>query len=80
MGPRVPQHGLGRADLKGLDNPNHPLWSFLRLTVLMITLAFVLWMNASHFDQTEIRTLIYTFLAAATYEGVTQAFTRKRGQ
>ena len=62
--------------LTGIDKPNHPFWAAFRLLVLMVTLSFVLWLNASHFDETEIRTIIWVFLGAASLEGGVQQFTR----
>ena len=47
----------------------HPIWSIVRLVVLMTALTLVLWITATKFDQTEIKTIVYTFLAAASGEG-----------
>lgn len=60
----------------GIEKSSHPFWAAFRLLVLMVTLSFVLWMNASHFDETEIRTIIWVFLGAASLEGGVQQFTR----
>lgn len=54
-------------------NPKHPLWSFLRLVVLMLALTITLWLNAQHFDETELRTIIWMFIGAAGIEGGVQA-------
>lgn len=45
--------------------------SITRLIVLMVTLCFILWLNATVFDATEIRTLVLFFLGAAGLEGGT---------
>lgn len=47
----------------------HPIWSIIRLVVLMAALTGVLYITATKFDQTEIKTIVYTFLAAASGEG-----------
>lgn len=52
-----------------MSNPAHPIWSILRLTILMILLSLILYFNASDFDATEIKTLTQYFLAAASLEG-----------
>jgi predicted RND superfamily exporter protein len=55
-----------------MKEPSHPIWSLSRLTVVMIALVSTLWLNASHFDETEIRTIITMFLVAAGAEGGVQ--------
>lgn len=52
-----------------MSNPAHPIWSILRLTILMGVLSLILYVNASDFDATEIKTLTQYFLAAASLEG-----------
>lgn len=52
-----------------MSSPAHPIWSLLRLTILMIVLSLILYFNASDFDATEIKTLTQYFLAAASLEG-----------
>lgn len=49
--------------------PNHPVWGFSRLVFVMITLIYTLYMTASHFDKTELNTIIALFLVAAGVEG-----------
>lgn len=69
------------------NDPDHPIWKLLssaviplvRTIVVLIALVFVLWANASHFDETEIRTVIAMFIAILSAEGVTNAFTKGRG-
>jgi len=60
-----------------MGNASHPIWSLLRLIVLMVALCVILWANASDFDATEIRTLFCYCLAAAGFEGAT-AYIRGR--
>ena len=61
-----------------LTDTSHPLWSFLRLLVLMVSLTVVLYVNASNFDATEIRTLVTMFLLAASAEGGLQLLIPKK--
>ena len=57
--------------------PTHPVWQLIRLAILMLTLSFVLWLNASNFDETEIKTIIWVFMAAAGVEGLSRFTIRK---
>jgi len=52
-----------------MNAASHPIWSIIRLGMLMIVLTAILWMNASKFDATEVKTLTQYFLAAASLEG-----------
>lgn len=56
-----------------LHSASHPIWSIVRLAVLMGALIVVLYLTATKFDQTEIKTIIYTFFAAAGGEGAITA-------
>lgn len=60
-----------------ISDPKHPLWPLVRLSILMLTLVLVLWLQASNFDQTEIKAIILIFLAAAGVEGGLQVVNRK---
>lgn len=46
-----------------LHNPDHPVWKLLNIVVILSTLTLVLWMNAEHFDKTEIQTILMMFFA-----------------
>lgn len=48
--------------------PNHPIWALIRLTILMTTLTVVLYINASHFDETEWRSIVAMLLAGLGIE------------
>lgn len=63
-----------------ISDAKHPLWSLIRLTILMATLSFVLWLNASHFDETEIRSITWIFIGAASIEGGIQTVQRLGGK
>lgn len=53
---------------------SHPIWSIIsssiRLVVLMTALTAVLWLTASKFDSTEVRTISVVFVTAACGEAV----------
>jgi len=53
-----------------MGEAKHPIWTSLRLIVLMSTMSFVLWLNATNFDETEMKSIIWVFLAATGVEGV----------
>ena len=38
---------------------NHPIWKLARLFIVMAFLTLILWLNASHFDETELKVLAY---------------------
>jgi len=54
----------------GMSNPDHPVWRLAQTTLYVIFAAFVMWLNASHFDETELKALLFigTFMFAS--EGV----------
>jgi len=52
-----------------MKDPNHPIWPIIRMTIILVVLAVVLWMNASHFDDTELRTVLTMFFALLGVEG-----------
>lgn len=62
-----------------MKDAKHPIWSLARLIVLMIALVITLWLNASHFDETELRSIITMFIAASGVEGISQFFARRGG-
>jgi hypothetical protein len=53
-----------------MPDAKHPIWSLIRLTIIMVTMCFVLWMNATKFDETEIRSIVTVFFVAAGVEGI----------
>lgn len=57
-----------------MKNPDHPIWAVIRMSLILGTLIFVLWMNASHFDDTEIKTILTMFLALLGAEGLSKTF------
>ena len=59
-----------------MHDAKHPIWAIIRTTVMLIALVIVLWLNASHFDDTEIRTIVAMFLAAIGAETATKMMTK----
>lgn len=53
-----------------LSDGNHPIWNIIRLTVMMIALSVILYINASAFDQTEVKTIIFAFIAGGMGVGM----------
>ena len=50
----------------------------MRLAVLMVALVFILWLNATKFDKTEIQTILTMFFVAAGAEGLPRIFGRDK--
>lgn len=49
---------------------NHPAWKFVTIIGTILSLGFVLWLNASHFDETELRTIFEFGLLLAAGKGI----------
>lgn len=62
--------------LKNMPNGAHPIWSLIRLFLLMTALCVVLYLEAENFDGTELRSIVWVFLAAAGIEGAIHAGTK----
>ena len=58
-----------RGDKMSMTDPKHPIWSIVRLTVMMTALTTILYLTASKFDATELRTIVMTFVAGLGIEG-----------
>ncbi len=48
--------------------PGSAGWSVIRTIVVLVFVSFVLWMNASNFDETEVKTILWTALGLAGLE------------
>ena len=59
-----------------IHNPEHPIWGITRLLIVMTALVVTLWLNASNFDETELKTIITMFIVAAGAEGATGFISR----
>jgi hypothetical protein len=61
-----------------LHDPAHPVWSYvdyslkyiIRPAVLTLLLAFVLWMTAADFDESEGQTIVGFLISAVSAEGL----------
>lgn len=51
-----------------MNQPSHPIWAIVRLMVLMLTLTVVLYLTATKFDASELKVIMYMFIAAASGE------------
>jgi hypothetical protein len=60
-----------------MKNADHPIWPILRTTILMVSLAFILWLTAEKYDITELRTIIGMFMAAIGAEAVPRLMQKK---
>jgi hypothetical protein len=47
---------------------NHPVWGILRTAVMFGGLTLLLWVNADHFDITEIKTILELLGLKIAYE------------
>ena len=64
--------------MRQLRDASHPIWPLLRTFLFLVSLSLILWMNAEHFDDTELKTITSMFLGALGIEGVTSAITKTR--
>jgi len=48
--------------LGDLSNFHHPIWAIVRLAVVLSFLTLVLWLNASSFDETELKVIGWMFM------------------
>ena len=51
-----------------MHEASHPVWQIIRLSVLMAALCVILKLNATNFDATELRVIIFSFMTAAGLE------------
>lgn len=58
-----------------MSGKDHPFWQWLDKATTLIALGFFLWMNASNFDETEIKTLLETAGVVAGFQLVKSKFT-----
>ena len=56
-----------------MNQPEHPIWKIAAL----LALGFVLWLNASHFDYTELTALAEYAVVLAGFEGGKRLLGRK---
>jgi len=63
---------------KFLDNPKHPIWSLIRLAIIMVPLSIMMFLNATNFDDTEIKTIGGMLLVACGAEGLQSYLQREK--
>ena len=63
-----------------MNSPGHPFWAVLRFALLMTAMCVTLWLTASDFDATEVRTIATMFLAAGATEGGVQLIRMFQGK
>jgi len=59
-----------------LPASDSPVWPILRTVLMILALTLFLYVNASHFDGGEIKTILYTVLASG---GVEFATAKRKG-
>ena len=52
-----------------MKNQHHPAWALGKYSVTMLTLTAILWVYATEFDETEMRTLITFGTAIGALKG-----------
>jgi hypothetical protein len=60
-----------------IHDPSHPLWATIKFLALVIGTTFVLWNNASSFDETEVKAILEIAVMAGGYQAVETFVTRK---
>ena len=61
-------------------NESHPIWGIIRLSVIMTALTATLYLNASNFDETELKTILTMFFIGAGGEGLPKVVAMIRGK
>jgi len=51
-----------------LPAKDHPVWRIVNVIVMLTFLTVFLWLNASHFDETEYRSILYMAMAGGGWE------------
>ncbi len=59
-------------------NKTHPVWSILRLVILLVSMITILYINASSFDANEIFAIIVVMVGACGAEGVSSAIAKDK--
>lgn len=61
-----------------MHESNHPIWSLARFGLAVVAVTVVLSINASDFDETEIKTITEIAILVGGYEGAAAFFNRKK--
>ena len=51
-------------------DPEHPVWSLIRLVIMFAGVTTFLYLNASTFDETEVTTIVELMILAAGFEAI----------
>lgn len=62
-----------------MSNPDHPLWHLCYTVAVILALSFSLWLNASSFDKTELKTILEFGVVIAGAKGA-ELLVRKKGK
>ena len=62
--------------MRGLREPDHPIWPILRLAVIFGGLTALLYVNASSFDATELKSVGEFAALLGAFEAGRKKFTR----
>jgi len=55
---------------------NHPIWRIIQTAIYLIFAAFIMWLNASDFDETELKALAWIGTFMFVGEGVKKLMTK----
>ena len=56
---------------------DHPIYATIRFISLTAAVTFLLWVNASSFDETEVKTILEIAVVVGGYEGMTMLRNKK---
>jgi hypothetical protein len=59
--------------VSNIHDPDHPAWKILLHAIYLLSTLFCLWLYATEFDETEIKTLM-SIAGAVTASGVIKKF------
>lgn len=60
-----------------INDTRHPAWRFATIAVTQVFLTLFLWLNAKHFDSTEIKVILGLTLTQSGWEGFKHALSSK---
>ena len=56
--------------MKSISDAKHPIWPIIRLGVMLTALVGALYVNATKFDATELKTILIVAFVAGSGEGL----------
>ena len=63
-----------------MTDKDHPIWEFARSAIWLIPICLFLYVNATNFDKTEIKSIIEILIVGATGQGVVRVMSSKIGK